>query len=90
MERWLARDPLARLRQHLIARGLLDQSAVAGLDAEAEAEAAALRQRMNAGTGARSRRSLPARLRRADPGPARQRRELAAEMAAAADDAEEA
>jgi pyruvate dehydrogenase E1 component alpha subunit len=47
---WLARDPLARLRRHLIRRGLLDESAVAALDAEAEAEAAALRRRMNADT----------------------------------------
>ena len=46
---WLARDPLARIRQHLIARGLLDEPAVAVLEAEAEAEAAALRRRMNAG-----------------------------------------
>ena len=90
VEKWLARDPLARLRQHLLARGLLDQPAVARLDAEAEAEAAALRQRMNAGTG-----HDPAELFRhvyAEPTPAlrAQRRELAAEMAAAADDAEEA
>ena len=47
---WLARDPLARIRQHLITRGLLDEAAVASLDAEAEVEAAALRQRMNTGT----------------------------------------
>jgi len=46
---WLARDPLARIRKHLIARGLLDEPAVAVLEAEAEAEAAALRQRLNAG-----------------------------------------
>ena len=46
---WLARDPLARIRKHLIARGLLDEPAVAALEAEAEAEAAALRQRVNAG-----------------------------------------
>jgi pyruvate dehydrogenase E1 component alpha subunit len=50
VEGWLARDPVARIRQHLITRGLLDEPAVAGLDAEAEAEAAALRQRMNTDT----------------------------------------
>jgi 2-oxoisovalerate dehydrogenase E1 component alpha subunit len=49
---WLARDPLARLRLHLAGRGLLDESAVAGLDAEAEAQAAALRERMNTDTAA--------------------------------------
>jgi pyruvate dehydrogenase E1 component alpha subunit len=46
-EEWLARDPLARLRQHLTGRGLLDEAAVTALEAEAETEAAALRQRMN-------------------------------------------
>jgi pyruvate dehydrogenase E1 component alpha subunit len=50
VEEWLARDPIARIRQHLLARGVLDESAVAGLDAEAEADAAALRQRMNTAT----------------------------------------
>jgi len=47
VERWLARDPLTRIRRHLISRGLLDDSAISGLEAEAEAEAAALRERMN-------------------------------------------
>jgi pyruvate dehydrogenase E1 component alpha subunit len=50
VEGWRARDPVTRLRRYLLARGLLDESAVAGLDAEAEAEAAALRERMNTGT----------------------------------------
>lgn len=47
VESWLARDPLARIRRYLTGRGLLDESAVAGLEAEAEAQAAALRQQMN-------------------------------------------
>ena len=47
---WLARDPVTRIRQHLLARGLLDEPAVAALDAEAEAEAAALRQQLNTDT----------------------------------------
>ena len=51
VEGWLARDPLARLRRHLIGRGLLDEPAVAALEAEAEVEAAALRHRMNTDTG---------------------------------------
>ena len=85
---WLARDPLARIRQHLLARGLLDEPAIAALDAEAEAEAAALRQRMNADRG-----HDPADLFRhvyAEPTPdlRGQQQELSAELAAAADDPE--
>jgi 2-oxoisovalerate dehydrogenase E1 component alpha subunit len=85
---WLARDPLARIRQHLLARGLLDEPAIAALDAEAEAEAAALRRRMNADRG-----HDPADLFRhvyAEPTPdlRRQQQELSAELAAAADDPE--
>jgi len=85
---WLARDPLARIRQHLLARGLLDEPAIAALDAEAEAEAAALRQRLNA-----SRAHDPADLFRhvyAEPTPDLrwQHQELSAELAAAADDPE--
>ena len=85
---WLARDPLARLRKHLIARGLLDEPAVASLEAEAEAEAAVLRQRVNAGIA-----HDPADLFRhvyAEPTPDLrwQQQELSAELAAAADDPE--
>ncbi len=85
---WLARDPLARLRKHLIARGLLDEPAVAALEAEAEAEAAVLRQRVNAGIA-----HDPADLFRhvyAEPTPDLrwQQQELSAELAAAADDPE--
>ena len=88
VDRWLARDPLARIRQHLLARGLLDEPAVAALDAEAEAEAAALRQRLNVDSV-----HDPADLFRhvyAEPTPAlrRQQQELSAELAAAADDPE--
>ena len=88
VERWLARDPLTRIRQHLIARGLLDEPAVAALDAEAEAEAAALRQRMNTDTV-----HDPGDLFRhvyAEQTPALrwQQQELSAELAAAADDPE--
>jgi len=88
VEGWLARDPLARIRQHLIARGLLDEPAVAALEAEAEAEAAALRQRVNTDTG-----HDPADLFRyvyAEQTPALrwQQQELSAELSAAADDPE--
>ena len=88
VEGWLARDPLTRIRQHLLARRLLDEPAVAALDAEAEAEAAALRQRMNIDSV-----HDPADLFRyvyAEPTPAlrRQQQELSAELAAAADDPE--
>ena len=86
VDRWLARDPLTRIRQHLLARGLLDEPAVAALDAEAEAEAAALRQRVNTDSV-----HDPADLFRhvyAEPTPAlrRQQQELFAELAAAAGD----
>ncbi len=89
VEGWLTRDPLTRIRRHLLARGLLDEAAVAALDAEAEAEAAALRQRMNTDSV-----NDPADLFRhvyAEQTPAlrRQQRELSAELTAAADDAEE-
>jgi pyruvate dehydrogenase E1 component alpha subunit len=89
VEEWLARDPLTRIRQHLAARGLLDEPAVSVLEAEAEAEAAALRQRMNTGTA-----GDPADLFRhvyAEQTPALhwQQQELSAELSAAADDAEE-
>ena len=87
---WLARDPLARLRKHLIARGLLDEPAVDALEAEAEAEAAALRQRVNADIA-----HDPADLFRhvyaeQTPDLRRQQQELSAELAAAADDPEAA
>jgi 2-oxoisovalerate dehydrogenase E1 component alpha subunit len=88
VEEWLARDPLARIRQHLLGRGLLDEPAIAALEAEADAEAAALRQRMNTDT-----EHDPADLFRhvyAEQTPALhgQLQELSAELAAAADDAE--
>ncbi len=88
VEGWLARDPLARIRQHLIARGLLDEPAVAAVEAEAEAEAAALRQRADT-DGVHD----PADLFRhvyaeQTPDLRRQQQELSAELAAAADDPE--
>jgi pyruvate dehydrogenase E1 component alpha subunit len=45
--KWLARDPVTRIRQYLLGRGLLDGAALSALDAEAEAQAEDLRQRMN-------------------------------------------
>ena len=47
---WLDRDPVLRLRQHLLDRGLLDGAALSALDAEAEAQAGDLRRRMNSDT----------------------------------------
>jgi 2-oxoisovalerate dehydrogenase E1 component alpha subunit len=88
VEGWLTRDPLARIRQYLLARGLLDEPAVAALDAEAEAEAVVLRQRMNTDSV-----HDPADLFRhvyAEQTPALrwQQQELSAELAAVADDPE--
>jgi 2-oxoisovalerate dehydrogenase E1 component alpha subunit len=82
VDSWLARDPVARLRDYLGRRGLLGRDARAELDADAEAAAAELRQRMQADLS-----RDPADLFRyvyAEPPPAlrRQQQELAAELAA--------
>ncbi|RZQ65842.1 pyruvate dehydrogenase (acetyl-transferring) E1 component subunit alpha [Amycolatopsis suaedae] len=50
VQTWLARDPIARLRTHLTARGLLTDELAAQVDAQAEADAASLRERMNTDT----------------------------------------
>ncbi|WBB80891.1 pyruvate dehydrogenase (acetyl-transferring) E1 component subunit alpha [Micromonospora sp. WMMD882] len=47
VEAWRDRDPVARLETYLRARGVLDDAAVAEIDAEAEAYAADLRARMH-------------------------------------------
>jgi 2-oxoisovalerate dehydrogenase E1 component alpha subunit len=47
VQEWLARDPVTRIRQYLLDRELVDDAALAALDAEAEAQAAELRRRMN-------------------------------------------
>jgi 2-oxoisovalerate dehydrogenase E1 component alpha subunit len=88
VDRWLARDPLTRIRQHLLARGLLDEPAVAARAAAAAPAAAALRQRLNADSV-----HDPADLFRyvyAEQTPAlrSQQQELSAELAADADDPE--
>jgi pyruvate dehydrogenase E1 component alpha subunit len=84
---WRARDPVTRIRKHLLARGLLDEAALSAMDAEAEAQAENLRRRMNTDT-----LPDPADLFRyvyAEPTPAlhRQRQELALELEELADDA---
>jgi 2-oxoisovalerate dehydrogenase E1 component alpha subunit len=50
VQKWLARDPVTRIRQYLLDFGLVDGAALSALDAEAEAQAADLRQRMNTDT----------------------------------------
>jgi 2-oxoisovalerate dehydrogenase E1 component alpha subunit len=86
---WLGRDPVARLRQYLLGRGLLDGAALSALDAEAEAQAAGLRRRMNTDPA-----PDPADLFRfvyAEPPPElrRQRLQLAAELEELSDEAGE-
>jgi 2-oxoisovalerate dehydrogenase E1 component alpha subunit len=87
---WLDRDPVVRIRQYLLGRGLLDRAALSALDAEAEAQAEDLRRRMNADPV-----PDPADLFRfvyAEP-PAelrRQQRQLAAELEELRDEAGEA
>jgi 2-oxoisovalerate dehydrogenase E1 component alpha subunit len=86
---WLDRDPVMRIRQYLLGRGLLDGAALSALDAEAEAQAEDLRQRMNADPA-----PDPADLFRfvyAEPPPElrRQQRQLAAELEELADGAGE-
>jgi pyruvate dehydrogenase E1 component alpha subunit len=90
VRKWLARDPVTRIRQHLLGRGLLDEAAISALDAEAEAQAGNLRQRMSSDTV-----PDPADLFRyvyAEPTPAlrRQQHELASELEQLADQAGEA
>jgi 2-oxoisovalerate dehydrogenase E1 component alpha subunit len=86
---WLDRDPVVRMRQYLLGRGLLDGAALSALDAEAEAKAGNLRRRMNTDTV-----SDPADLFRfvyAEPTPElrRQQRQLAAELGELAGEAGE-
>jgi pyruvate dehydrogenase E1 component alpha subunit len=50
VQAWLHRDPVARIRQYLLGRELVDAAALSALDAEAEAQAGDLRQRMNTDT----------------------------------------
>jgi 2-oxoisovalerate dehydrogenase E1 component alpha subunit len=88
VDRWRARDPIARLRRYLLSRGELGESAVAALDAEAAAAAAALRDRLSADPA-----PDPGELFRhvyAEPAPALrgQEQELLWELSAAADDGE--
>ena len=85
VQKWLVRDPVKRIRQYLLSQGLLDDQAIAALDAEAEAEAEELRRRMNT-----DRARDPADLFRyvyAEPTPElrKQQQELAAELATQAD-----
>ncbi|GIJ48405.1 pyruvate dehydrogenase E1 component subunit alpha [Virgisporangium aliadipatigenens] len=47
VQRWLGRDPIARLETYLRARRLLDDAAAERLTAEAEERAAAVREEMN-------------------------------------------
>jgi 2-oxoisovalerate dehydrogenase E1 component alpha subunit len=87
VQKWLARDPITRIRQYLLAHALVDTAALSALDAEAEAQAGDLRQRMNTGTV-----PDPADLFRfvyAEPTPAlrRQQQRLAAELEELADEA---
>jgi 2-oxoisovalerate dehydrogenase E1 component alpha subunit len=87
VQAWLARDPIRRMTQYLVNRGLLTEPARSALDAEAEAQADELRRRMNTDTVLD-----PADLFRyvyAEPTPAlrRQQQELAAELAEFADQA---
>ncbi|WP_298860524.1 pyruvate dehydrogenase (acetyl-transferring) E1 component subunit alpha [Microbacterium sp.] len=47
VQAWIARDPLTRLRAHLVSRGLLDEAREEQLAAGAESIAAALREALN-------------------------------------------
>lgn len=90
VQKWLARDPVTRIRQYLLDQGLLDATALSALDAEAEAQAEDLRRRMNTDTA-----PDPADLFRyvyAEPTPAlrRQQHRLAAELEELTDETGEA
>jgi pyruvate dehydrogenase E1 component alpha subunit len=90
VQAWLGRDPITRLRQHLLARGLLDEAALAALDDAAETAAGDLRRRMNTDPVLDPRDLF--RYVYAEPTPAlrSQQRELAAELARLADGAGDA
>ena len=90
VQAWLHRDPVARIRQYLLGRELVDAAALSALDAEAEAQAGDLRQRMNTDTVLD-----PADLFRfvyAEPTPAlrREQQQLAAELEEPTDEPGEA
>ena len=90
VQAWLHRDPVARIRQHLLDQELVDAAALAALDAEAEAQAGDLRDRMNTDTVLD-----PADLFRfvyAEPTPAlrREQQQLAAELEELTDEPGEA
>jgi 2-oxoisovalerate dehydrogenase E1 component subunit alpha len=90
VQKWLARDPVTRIRQYLLDFGLVDGAALSALDAEAEAQAGDLRQRMNTDTVLD-----PADLFRfvyAEPTPAlrREQQQLAAELEELTDEPGEA
>jgi len=89
VRKWLARDPVTRIRQYLLDQGLVDAAALSALDAEAEEQAGELRRRMNTDTV-----PDPADLFRfvyAEPTPAlrRQQQRLAAELEELRDEAGE-
>lgn len=48
VEGWLAKDPIVRLEQYLLATGALDEARIDEIRAEGEEQSAALRDRMNA------------------------------------------
>jgi pyruvate dehydrogenase E1 component alpha subunit len=50
VRKWLARDPVTRIRRYLLDQGLVDAAALSALDAEAEEQAGDLRRRMNTDT----------------------------------------
>jgi pyruvate dehydrogenase E1 component alpha subunit len=80
VRKWLARDPVTRIRRYLLDQGLVDAAALSALDAEAEEQAGDLRRRMNTDT-----LPDPADLFRfvyAEPTPVlrREQQELAAEL----------
>ena len=89
VRKWLARDPVTRIRRYLLDQGLVDAAALSALDAEAEEQAGDLRRRMNTDT-----LPDPADLFRfvyAEPTPVlrREQQELAAELDELRDEAGE-
>jgi pyruvate dehydrogenase E1 component alpha subunit len=89
VEYWSAKDPIARLRDYLTERGLLDERIGAELEATAEADAAELRRRMNVDTEQDPRQLFRHVYAEQTPALRRQERELLAELAVTEAAAEE-
>ncbi|WP_462418318.1 pyruvate dehydrogenase (acetyl-transferring) E1 component subunit alpha [Kytococcus sp. Marseille-QA3725] len=85
---WLAKDPVVRLEQYLLAQGLLDDARIEEIRAEGEEQAASLRERMNADVEHDPMDLFEHVYAEPTPQLLEQRAQVAAELAAAGEDAQ--